>query len=131
MHNQAADTLPEPIRRYGVTGKFGEGRMEVACKPHDAQLDQPVTIKMVCEAIDDAVAAFVQADCLVERGLAGFEPRDDRLKLLQRVLERQLFDRFLHHAAMRQAGDEGQGRGEAIPLLLATRAGENVSFRTQ
>lgn len=36
--------------------------MEVACKPNDAQLYQPVTIKMVHEAIDDAVAAFVQAD---------------------------------------------------------------------
>ena len=37
-------------------------KMEVACKPNDAQLYQPVTIKMVREAIDDAVAAFVQAD---------------------------------------------------------------------
>jgi hypothetical protein len=33
--------------------------MEVAYKPNDAQLYQPVTIKMVREAIDDV--AFVQA----------------------------------------------------------------------
>src|SRR6187551_1253976 len=46
-------------------------------------------VEPVGAAAAQLVAALVQADRLVERRIAAFEPRDDCLELLQRVLERQ------------------------------------------